>query len=336
MYHKLINLQRDFVNLRNGVFIHFNSATQQFHDSDVHDWDSKVSGKNDPNRHIFDPISWNPWKLDCHQWADIADSGKARFAALTAKHHEGFCIWSTQTTDHCIRNSTCKTDVVKEYLTAFRQKNIVAGLYFSMLDLQHDITSTSCTKKDKLFIKMQLKELLENYGKIPFIIFDGWNAPWGGPTYKNLPFKEINDFVKSIQPNCLVMNIGNITDLSCTDIIFFENAYGQNAPKNFSGPGAACNLFTRNWFWKDVHQTNELKTAQWAVEKVEEYNSKNISFLMNISPNNTGIVDKNLAERFQEFGKLYKEIPPLEELPSGWLYRTTNEKEEIKNEKCTN
>lgn len=321
MKKNLADLQKDFVNMRNGVFIHFNSATEQFHDSEIEDWDYGITEKNDPRRHEFDPASWNPSELDCEQWAQTALSGKARFAALTAKHHEGFCLWPTATTEHCVRNGAYKQDVVKAYLEAFRKAGITAGLYFSMLDLQHDITEKKCTVRDKEFIKAQLRELLENYGEIPFLIFDGWNAPWGGPRQNDLPFEEVDDFVKGIQPGCLVMNIGCVDSLKDTDVIFFENAYGQSADESFQGPGAAANLYAKTWFWKDAHTSSTLRSAEWAVERVREYNKRNTCFLMNISPNNRGTVDDNLRERFAEFGSLYEEIPPLEEVPEGWMVR---------------
>ena len=54
---------------------------------------------------------------------------------------------------------------------------------------------------------------------------------------------------------------------------------------------------------------------------MKEYNRRNTCFLMNISPNNRGTVDENLRERFAEFGRLYEEIPPIEDVPEGWLYR---------------
>lgn len=321
MRKDLVTRQKEFVNLRNGAFIHFNSATQQFHDSDVHDWDYGITEKDDPARHVFDPKTWNPYQLDCRQWASVAKSGGAKFAALTAKHHEGFALWSTNTTRHSCMNSPFPVDVVNEYLKAFREEAISAGIYFSILDLHHGITETSCTLEDVAFIKEQLRELLTNYGEIPFLIFDGWNAPWGGPRFAELHFSEIDSFVKSIQPDCLVMNIGSGEEIQSTDVVFYENAAGEDAKDDFVGPGASCNIYTKTWFWKEGYQTETLKSAEWAVKKVEENNEKNISFLMNISPNKYGQVDTNLAQRFEEFGALYKEKPPIDEVPEGWLFR---------------
>lgn len=322
MKNNLLELQRNFINLRNGAFIHFNSATEQFHDSDISDWDFGITDKNDPNRHPFNPMTWNPQNLNCQEWAQVAKSGEAQFAALTAKHHEGFCLWPTETTNHSITHSPFNVDVVSEYLKAFREMDILPGLYFSMLDLEHGITETKCTSEDKNFIKNQLRELLTNYGEIPFLIIDGWNAPWGGPSFTDLPFAEIDELVKSIQPNCLLMNIGSGSDMSTTDIVFFENAAGQETPENFVGPGASCNIYTENWFWKERHETTDLKSAEWAFyEKVKPDSEKNIVYLMNISPNKSGTVDANLKQRFAEFGHLYAQPNQLNEIPESWLKR---------------
>lgn len=317
----LIERQKEFVNLRNGTFIHFNSATEQFSKSEVCDWDYGITRSDDPKRHVFDPKTWNPTKLDCRQWAQTAKSSQSTFAALTTKHHEGFCLWPTKTTTHSVSYATNQTDVVKEYLTAFRDAGILPGFYYSIIDLHHGITLERCDEEDKKMIKEQLKELLTNYGEIPFIIFDGWQAPWGGPSYERLPFEEINDFIKELQPNCLVMNIGSGENIETTDIIFYENAAGQDADIDFIGPGASCNIYTNTWFWREEHTTMDLKSVSWGIEKVEQCNKQNISFLMNISPNNQGIVEDNLVERFVEFGQKYEKSEDVVALPEGWKYR---------------
>jgi len=117
------------------------------------------------------------------------------------------------------------------------------------------------------------------------------------------------------------MNIGSGEDIQTTDVIFYENAAGQDAQESFVGPGASCNIYTKTWFWKKEHPEIELKPIEWALEKVESNNAKNISFLMNISPNKWGTVDQNLANRFAEFGQLYQEPAPLIDIPTGWLSR---------------
>ncbi|MDF2540717.1 MAG: alpha-L-fucosidase-like protein [Herbinix sp.] len=317
----LKKLQKDFVNMRFGMFIHFNSASFQFAEGDIVDWEYDHENNGEPRKFPFNPSMWNPTKLDCKQWAKAAKSAGMEFSALTTKHHEGFDLWPSGYTDHCVKNATVKTDVVKEYLDAFREEGIKAGLYFSMLDLHHQIGRKKCTSEDKQLIIHQLTELLTNYGEIPFIIIDGWQAHWGGPSYENLPFEEIDALVKSLQPKCLLMNISCESNLNHTDIVFYENAAGQKVEDEFEGPGACCNILTDQWFWRKTDPNCTLKSSEWALNMINEVNEKNVVFILNGSPNQDGILDDNIINRYEEIGKLYHKRQELTTLPEGWMTR---------------
>lgn len=321
--NRLEQNQRDFINLRLGTFIHFNSATVQFQEGDVKDWEWEYENTEEVRRYPFAEKDWKPEELDCAQWAEIAKSAGCTFAALTAKHHEGFALWPTKYSSHSVKNASCKTDIVAEFLDAFRKEGIQAGLYFSILDLTSGIGQKSCTEEQKEMIKNQIKELLTNYGEIPFLIADGWNSPWGGPTYEMLPFEELDELVKSLQPNCLFMNIGCTDDIYGTDILLFENSAGQEVKGSFSGPGLSCNKFTDTWFWRKTDSQAELMNAKWAVEKMEKYFPMNINFMMNLSPNEKGKIDENQRKVFEEVGRKVVFPKSLVELPSGWLKRTS-------------
>ena len=102
---KLHKLQQDFVDTRFGLFIHFNMPTFC-----SHDWP-------DPDEPV---ATFEPRRLDCRQWAKAARRAGMAYGCLTTKHHSGFCIWDTQTTDYSVMNSPVKRDVVKEFADAFR------------------------------------------------------------------------------------------------------------------------------------------------------------------------------------------------------------------------
>ncbi|MFC5406265.1 alpha-L-fucosidase [Cohnella soli] len=320
-HEELLGRQRCFVNQRFGMFIHFNSATFQFADSEINDWEYDHENGDEPRRFVFDPKDWNPEQLDCKQWSKAAKSAGMKFAVLTAKHHEGFSLWSTRYTEHCIRNATNKRDVVKEYLQAFKQEGITTGLYFSMLDLHHQIGRKKCTPEHKQFIKNQLEELLTDYGDIPFLIIDGWNAHWGGPNYEELPFEEIDAWVKQLQPQCLLMNISCESNLDHTDVVFYENAAGQEIEDSFAGPGASCNVLTDTWFWRTSDSTLDLRTTDWVLEKVRDANRHNVTFLLNGAPNQCGLLDDNVINRFRDIGARYRQPADLTEIPENWLIR---------------
>ncbi len=319
---RLQALQKQFVDLRLGTFIHFNSATAQFHGSpDIIDWEYDHENGDEPRKYPFDPALWNPHSLDCRQWAAIAKSAGCRFAALTAKHHEGFALWPSRHGTHNVGCAANRRDVVTEFLEAFREAGIVTGLYFSILDLTAGIGRRCCTAGQKAYIQGQITELLTSYGPIPFLIVDGWAAPWGGPSYEMLPFAEVDGWVKAIQPDCLLMNIGCAQGVTGTDVVFFENAAGQEAETTFQGPGASCNKLTRTWFWRDEDPTTPPRSKAWAMEKMEEHFPLNCAFLLNLSPAPNGLVDDNLAEVFAQIGQGLTLPQPLKELPPGWLTR---------------
>ena len=320
----LCALQRDFINLRLGTFIHWNSAAVQFHaNPDIIDWEYDHENGDLPRQFPFDEKDFNPTAPEyCKQWASIAKSAGCQFAALTSKHHEGFDLWPSDYTEHCVKNATNKTDVVAAYLDAFRREGIVAGLYFSVLDLTAQTGHRSCTAAQKEKIFGQVTELLTRYGEIPFLIVDGWNAPWGGPSYEMLPFEELDHLVKSLQPDCMLMNIGCSDGVNGTDVVFYENSAGQEADSSFCGPGVSCNKLTKTWFWREDDPNAELTSAQWAVQKAQDYFPMNINFMLNLSPNTEGRLDQNLVNRFEEIGRQIKFPAPLASIPQGWQMRT--------------
>ena len=322
----MTNLERnqlEFINLRFGTFIHFNSASVQFHASkDIIDWEFDHENGEEARKYPFDPKKWNPTALDTDVWAKMAKAAGCRFAALTTKHHEGFALWHTKAGAHSVANATDTRDVVKLYLDSFRREGIVAGLYFSILDLTRGIRRKQpFGEAEWNFIKTQVTELLTGYGEIPFLMVDGWNSPWGGPSYRDLPFEKLDALVKGLQPNCLLLNIGCSDSLSGTDVVFYENAAGQEVSGVFVGPGVSCNKLTDTWFHRDEDRVTPPKSPEWVWKKAEGYFPSNINFMLNISPDETGKVDENLIAAFEAIGKGMTFPAPLVTLPDGWLTR---------------
>src|SRR3954464_9363811 len=137
-------LQQQFVDLRFGMFIHFNMPT--FANADWPDPDMPAS-------------SFNPAKLDCNQWARAAKAAHMSYGCLTTKHHSGFCIWDTKTTDYNVMHSPFKKDVVREYVNAFRAQGLKTLLYYSILDTHHKLRPGFITRQHIEMIKAQLTEL---------------------------------------------------------------------------------------------------------------------------------------------------------------------------------
>ena len=121
-----------------------------------------------------DPELFNPEKLDCRQWAKVCQLAGMKGMILTAKHHDGFCLWPTAYTDYCVRSSLWKDgkgDVVAECAKACREFGLKFGIYLSPWD-RHEATYGSGEEYNRFF-KNQLRELLTAYGDIFCVWFDG-------------------------------------------------------------------------------------------------------------------------------------------------------------------
>src|ERR1700743_399235 len=140
---------------------------------------------------------FNPDHFDPHKWARAAKAAGMKYAVLTTKHHEGFCLFDSKYTDYKATNTKAHRDLVKEYVQAFRSEGLKVGFYYSLLDWHHPdytmddvhpLTQVDTTEanykrlnkgrdmaKYRQYMKNQITELLTNYGKIDVLWLDwGW------------------------------------------------------------------------------------------------------------------------------------------------------------------
>ncbi len=305
-------LLQDFYDLRFGMFLHFNSSTYEF---------ANIGGDwaGEQRESTFNPRSWDPADMDCRDWARAAKSAGMTFAVLTTKHHDGFDIWDSAYTDYDIGSATNKTDVVKAFTDACRAEGIAPALYFSMLDIKHKITSSDCTATDIEFIKAQITELLTGYGEIPFIIFDAWNAYWGGPNYDMLPYDEIVNLVHTLQPNCLVINISCEANSVHSEVTMFESGAGQAVPDWFSRVNISCNSLTSHWFWCNKYMTESAKTVDWVLnENINPFTESDTVFILNIPPNQKGVIIDKYKTALEEIGNGYEKPADSAYFPEEW------------------
>jgi alpha-L-fucosidase len=303
----LSQLQQEFVDLRFGMFIHFNIPTYM-----DQDWaDPEAS-----------PSIFNPKKLDCEQWAKAAKSANMSYGCLTTKHHSGFAIWDTKTTDYNVMNSPLKRDVVKEYVNAFRKNGLKVMLYYSILDTHHQLRPNQITADHIKMVKAQLTELLNNYGAIDALIIDGWDAPWSRISYDDIPFEEIYTLIKSIQPNCLVMDLNAAKypaeALYYTDIKSYEQGAGQHISKDTNKlPALSCLPLQKSWFWKTSFPVTPVKDALTMVnDNIIPFNNAYCNFILNVAPNRDGLIDDNAIAALKEIGKAWKTTGPTQQLPA--------------------
>ena len=149
---------------------------------------------------------FNPYDIDCDEWVRAVKSAGMKGIVLTAKHHDGFCLWPSKYTEHCVKNSPWKNgqgDVVKECADACRRGGIKFGFYLSPWDRNSKYYGTP---EYNDYYCNQLTELLTNYGDIFMVWFDG--ACGEGPNGK----KQVYDFdryislIRKYQPNACIFN----------------------------------------------------------------------------------------------------------------------------------
>ncbi len=153
------------------------------------------------------PALFNPLRLDARQWARTARDAGAKAMILTAKHHDGFCLWPTMTTTHSVASSPWrngKGDVVREFADACRAEGLRVGLYCSPWDRNHPAYGDSPRYND-VYIA-QLTELFTQYGELNEVWFDGANGE--GPNGK----RQVYDWprtwalVRKLQPNAVIFS----------------------------------------------------------------------------------------------------------------------------------
>ena len=303
----LHQLQQEFVDLRFGMFVHFGLPT--FQNADWTDPDLEAN--------VF-----NPNRLETRQWVSTAKAAGCTFICVSVKHHAGFCMWNTATTDYSVMHTPLHRDVLKELTTALREAGMQVMFHFSILDTHHRIRPTWPFTREKTdFIKAQLRELLTDYGPVNTIMFDGWDAPWGRISYSDISFPEIYTFVKSLQPNCLVMDLNGAKypkdALFYSDISCYEQGAGQKISADDNRlPAMACYPLQRTWFWKESFPTDELKDVQKIVqENIIPYNKAYCTYILNAAPNREGLIDSNAVAAMQRIGQLWKNTGHIVDVP---------------------
>ena len=300
----LVQLQQQFLDLRFGMFIHFNMATYQ-----EREWgDPKAS-----------PQMFNPTGLDTDSWAAAAQSAGMTYGVLTTKHHDGFCIWPTATSSPSVKGSPFHGDVVRQYVDSFRKRGLRVGLYYSILDLRASIRPRFVTPEKLALIKAQLTELLTNYGPIDLLVFDGWDASWSRLTYNDVPYHEIYALIKKLQPDCLVSEHNAAkypgTGLFYSDVRQYEQRAGQKISLDNPIPSESGTTLQSAWFWKQSFPQEELRPVEQVVNDwLIPFNRAHCNLILNVAPNRQGKLDPNVVNRLADIGKVWKPSGPAPRL----------------------
>lgn len=162
------------------------------------------------------PASFNPTDLDCRQWVRIAKAAGMTGVILTAKHHDGFCLWPSAYTEHSVKHSPWKNgqgDLVADLAEACREEGLKLGVYLSPWDRNHAAYGTEAYIS---YFRQQLEELLSNYGDVFEVWFDGANGGtgyYGGANEERkvdrktyYDWTSTNAYVEELMPDALIFS----------------------------------------------------------------------------------------------------------------------------------
>ncbi|XP_031496846.1 alpha-L-fucosidase 1-like [Nymphaea colorata] len=266
------------------------------------------------------PKLFNPSSLDANQWAQVAADAGFSLVILTAKHHDGFCLWPSKYTDHSVKSSPWKNgcgDVVREFVDAAQARGLDVGLYLSPWDRHEKNYGLELGYNE--YYMGQLQELLNGqYGRISEVWFDGAK----GNNAKNMTYY-FDDWFSMVNQMQGFINIFsdagpdirwvggetgtagitswspiNRTSLKIGDgsIIGYLNTGDQNG-RDWIPP--ECDVSIRNgWFW---HRNETAKPLDELLEIYYTSVGRNCVLLLNVPPNSDGLISKTDIDRLMGF-----------------------------------
>ena len=324
--------QKAWLDLQYGLFIHFGPNT----------FAGAAWGDG-----AFPAADFAPGKLDCRQWAELAAESGMKYAVLTSKHHDGFCLWPSELTDYSIKHSPSQRDVVAEFVEACHEFGVKPGLYYSLWDKNCPFYEDDAAYA--AYMRGQLHELLSNYGDIAELWFDGgwdkehptrewpYNPNWEHDSQidpavlrgSRWEWRELYHSIKKLQPNCVVLNnsgsdrpgVPRTFPLDARtsehlEFIFQEKTYTADLREVWSDdqgnevflPLEFCTSLNPDWF--HINRDYFLHPSAHTIAGwLQKARAANANFLLNVGPNRDGLIPDYHRQFLLEAKKLAALIP---------------------------
>ena len=274
----------------------------------------------------FDPVDYDPKK-----WAKAAKEAGMRYMVLTAKHHDGFCLFDSRYTDFKATNTKCGRDLIKEFVEAVRAEGLKVGLYYSLLDWHHEdyphfsdgahpmYHNPAYTDEGREweryveYLHNQVRELCTNYGKIDILWFDYSFGEYSGEKWEAT---KLVNMVRELQPGVIIDNrlevsgagLGSLASGNPLpyhgDFVSPEQIIPQEGIRDVNGDPLiweAC--FTMNDSWGYNLRDKYFKPAPMLIKKLVECVSKGGNMLLNVGPDAKGNFPEESAVILKEVGK---------------------------------
>lgn len=266
---------------------------------------------------LFDPDLYNP-----EEWARLAKEAGMKYVVLTAKHHEGFCLWDTKTSDFNAAKTPYGKDLIKPFVEACRKNDLKVGFYFSVIDWYHpDFTidenhplrnnkearaKNSYKNMDtfRKYLKDQLRELLSNYGTIDLLFWDFSYPGEDGKSNKDWDSEGLIKIARELQPNIIMNDRLDMYDQPWgwdykTPEQFMPNKWPEYNGKRV--PWETCQTFSGSWGYN--RDENTWKSDNQLITMLIEVVSKGGNLLLNVGPTARGSFDQRAKDRLEAIGE---------------------------------
>src|SRR3984957_4379790 len=298
---------------RFGMFIHWGIYSQAARHEWVKHNEHLTNEQYQKYFDEFDPDHFNP-----NKWAEEAKKAGVKYAVLTTKHHDGFCLFDSKYTDYKATNTAAKRDLVREYVNAFRAKGIRIGFYYSLLDWHHpdytmdnvhpltqvDTSASNYAKwnkgrdmaKYRQYLRNQITELLTNYGKIDVLWLD-----WSWTDKKELETHhgkgkddwgavELLKLVRKLQPGIIVNNRLGLDEYADGGDFVTPEQVSPKELEPFRGKTwETCQTFSGSWgYYRDE---DTWKTHRQLLDLLITSASNGGNLILNVGPTARGEFD---------------------------------------------
>jgi alpha-L-fucosidase len=307
-----------WTNDRFGMFIHFGLYALPAR----HEWVKHHERTTNENYQKYFDL-FNPDLYNAKEWAQKAKKAGMKYAVITSKHHEGFCLFDSKFTDYKATNTPFKRDLIKEYVEAFRAEGLKVGFYYSLIDWHHPhftIDRVHPQRTDnpakyaelnqgrdmniyRKYLQDQVRELLTNYGKIDIIWLDFSYPGENGKGHEDWNSKELLAMVRKLQPGILVNDRLDLKEYEDgQDFITPEQYKVAKWPEEYGKkfPWETCQTFSGSWgYYRDEHTWKDAK--QLLVLLIETV-SKGGNLLLNVGPTARGDFDYRADRALTDIG----------------------------------
>lgn len=270
-----------------GMFIHYGLYSIIGHQ----EWVMESEGIPIPDYERL-AAAFRPRPGVAREWARLAKRAGQKYMVLTTKHHEGFCLWDTATTDYNSAKQGAKRDIVREFVEAARAEGLRVGLYFSLMDWHHPDGARckddpAARERFVAYTHAQLRELLTNYGKIDILWYDvDWPL-----TPEQWRADEMNRMVFNLQREIVTNNRNGL-----------DGDFATPEHRITAADRAWESCATMNYGWGYQRTDEEWKPARRLVNDLTLCVQQGGNYLLNIGPEADGSVPRASVETLEQVG----------------------------------